>query len=134
MHVFTYGTLMFPAVWQRVVRGEYDSSEAWLSGFERRAVRGAIYPCLIHSESSRPVQGILYYDVNGLDMDRLDELEGEQYQRLLLPCDLPGGKKIDAFVYVWSDENTSQVGGDWDLNWFQEQGLALFLKQYLGFR
>ena len=134
MHVFTYGSLMFPAVWRRIVSGEYESSQAWLSWFERRAIRGESYPCLIRSKSSPPLQGILYYDVNGVDLVRLDEFEGEQYQRLLVPCDLPDGEKIDAFVYVWSDENTSQLGGDWDLSWFQEQGVALFLKQYPGFR
>jgi len=134
MHVFTYGSLMFPAVWQRVVSGDYQSSEALLSGFERRAVRGATYPCLVRSESSPPVQGVLYYDVSNVDLDRLDEFEGEQYQRLLVACDLPDGEKIEAFVYIWSAENISQVGGDWDLNWFQEQGLALFLKHYPGFR
>jgi len=134
MHIFTYGSLMFPAVWQRVVRGEYVSSEAWLSGFERRAVRGATYPCLIPSELSPPVEGLLYYDVNYVDLKRLDEFEGEQYQRLLVACELSGGNKIDAFTYIWSVENSCQVGGEWDLSWFQEQGIALFLKQYPGFR
>ena len=134
MHVFTYGSLMFPAVWQRVVSGDYQSSQAWLNGFERRAVRGTTYPCLIRSESSPPIQGILYYDVNKVDLDRLDQFEGEQYQRLLVSCDLPGGKRIDAFAYVWPEENVSQVGDQWDLNWFQEHGLALFLQRYSGFR
>ena len=46
-HVFAYGSLMYPAVWSRVVRGQYRSQPATVKGFRRVCVDGHEHPALV---------------------------------------------------------------------------------------
>lgn len=80
MHVFTYGSLMFPAVWQRVVRGSHRSLLAVLDGYARHAVRGELYPGIVHRPDAS-VEGMLYLDVSEADIAVLDAFEGGEYRR-----------------------------------------------------
>jgi hypothetical protein len=90
VHLFTYGSLMFPAVWTRVVAGSYRSLPASLPGFRRRRVRGEDYPGLERADvrtagedpAAMSVDGILYLDVAPADLDLLDEFEGADYRRI----------------------------------------------------
>ena len=84
-NVFTYGSLMFPAVWTRVVSASYRSVAATLPGFRRQRVRGEDYPALerVAKEDRRAtVDGILYLDVSPGDLALLDAFEGEDYRRI----------------------------------------------------
>ena len=63
-HVFTYGSLMFDAVWNLVVKGEYEKSTATLANYIRRAVINEEYPAVFHQTGSSGVVGILYYTSN----------------------------------------------------------------------
>jgi gamma-glutamylcyclotransferase (GGCT)/AIG2-like uncharacterized protein YtfP len=47
MHLFTYGTLMFPEVWQAVVGRQFETTPAQLPGYEIYRVAGALYPGII---------------------------------------------------------------------------------------
>ena len=47
MHLFTYGSLMFPQVWSVVVRGDYKKQSARLHGHQRRSIKGETYPAAI---------------------------------------------------------------------------------------
>jgi hypothetical protein len=38
---------MFPQVWQRVVRGKYNSASAIVSDYARYAIIGETYPAMI---------------------------------------------------------------------------------------
>ncbi|HWV63502.1 MAG TPA: gamma-glutamylcyclotransferase family protein, partial [Oxalicibacterium sp.] len=80
MHVFTYGSLMFPAVWRRVVRGSHRSLPAVLDGYARHAVRGELYPGIVHRPGAS-VEGVLYLDVNEAELAVLDGFEGSEYRR-----------------------------------------------------
>ncbi len=119
MHIFTYGSLMFPAVWTRVVAGCYRSTGACLAGFRRRRVRGEDYPCLERSAGEDgngddggdgghcgdggntgdggdhgQVMGVLYLDVAPADIASLDAFEGADYCRIEVPvtvCDRQAG-------------------------------------------
>ena len=46
-HVFTYGSLMYAPVWERVVVGRYQAAQASAAGFRRHAVRGETYPGVV---------------------------------------------------------------------------------------
>ena len=80
-NVFTYGSLMFAEVWQRVVRGHYQSHAATLNGYRRYAVRDDTYPGIIACPDSA-VNGLVYTGVDADDLARLDEFEGELYLRI----------------------------------------------------
>ncbi len=131
MHIFTYGSLMYPEVWSRVVRANYQSAPARIHGFQRRKVRGETYPCLIPGRGT--VEGRLYFDINRQDLERLDRFEGSQYDRVPRFCDLTRGY-VPAAVYVWKREFRSQViSAPWHPRDFERDGLRRFLATYGGF-
>ena len=52
LHLFTYGTLMFPEVWQAVVGKDFETTPAQLPGYQIFRVRDAVYPGIIATEPS----------------------------------------------------------------------------------
>lgn len=77
-HLFTYGSLMFEDVWNRLVRGNYLSQQATLMGYARRSVKNDEYPVIFKPMS---LSGVVYYDISDEDMITLDAFEGEYYER-----------------------------------------------------
>jgi gamma-glutamylcyclotransferase (GGCT)/AIG2-like uncharacterized protein YtfP len=47
MHLFTYGTLMFPEVWQAVVGRQFESTPAVAPGYQIFRVKDAVFPGII---------------------------------------------------------------------------------------
>lgn len=128
MNVYTYGSLMFPPVWQTVVRGVYRSEIASVHGFRRVCVRNAHHPALIISRHARPLAGRLYFDVSAGDIGRLDHFETVNYQRVTVAVAGQAGAVVaQAFLAVNPDLLT-------DIEWceitFERVGLPLFLATY----
>jgi len=100
-NVFTYGSLMFDAVWRRVVDGGYRSIVATLAGHARFAVAGEDYPGMIPLDGGR-VEGVLYLEVDAADLARLDRFEGDDYQRrpVSLACADGATRSADTYVYT----------------------------------
>lgn len=80
-HIFTYGSLMFPEVWQRVVSNRYASMGATLHGYQRYAMRDDTYPGIV-ADAEAAVSGLLYLGVDHADVTRLDHFEGMEYRRI----------------------------------------------------
>ncbi|HZW22072.1 gamma-glutamylcyclotransferase family protein [Noviherbaspirillum sp.] len=99
-HVFTYGSLMFPEVWQRVVRGGYRSAPARLDGHVRFEIAGETYPGMIVRRGAA-VDGVLYFDVSPADMAALDAFEGSEYRRDTVKVALASGEQVDAGTYIY---------------------------------
>lgn len=99
-HVFTYGSLMFPEVWQRVVRGDYRSTPAVLDGHARFALAGETYPGTI-VRTGASVAGIVYFDVSDADVAALDAFEGSEYRRDRVRVRLDSGAQQDAQTYIY---------------------------------
>ena len=74
-HLFTYGSLMFEDVWNRLVKGNYLSQKATLRGYARRSVKGDEYPVIFQADEL--VEGVVYYDISEEDRIILDIFEGE---------------------------------------------------------
>lgn len=100
LHVFTYGSLMFAQVWQRVVRGDYRSAPAWLDGYARFAVRDETYPGMV-AQAGASVAGVLYFDVAPSDVAALDAFEGIEYRRDTVRVTLDTGEAVGAAAYVY---------------------------------
>jgi gamma-glutamylcyclotransferase (GGCT)/AIG2-like uncharacterized protein YtfP len=99
-HVFTYGSLMFPAVWERVVSGKYRSTPALLEQYARYAIRSETYPGMV-VQPGRQVAGVLYHDVSEKDVSALDAFEGIEYRREAVQVTIADGRKLDAHTYVY---------------------------------
>ncbi len=99
-HVFTYGSLMFAPVWQRVVRGRYRAQTARLAGFARFAIAGETYPGMVE-QAGAAVDGMLYRDVDERDLAALDAFEGEAYRRIAVRVVLDCGAALEAQTYLY---------------------------------
>ncbi|MBE0494978.1 MAG: gamma-glutamylcyclotransferase [Campylobacterales bacterium] len=134
VNVFTYGSLMFPQVWSRVVQGEYESIRGTLHGFRRRCLKKETYPVAFEGAPSERVLGEVYLNVNEDDIKRLDAFEGEYYLRKTEDIVLDNGKIVRASVYVLKSDFYQLVDDNpWDVEHFKLVGIQRFLEQYQGF-
>ena len=100
-NVFTYGSLMFPAVWEQIVRVHCLSCTATLNEYGRYAVADAAYPGMI-AQAGSAVEGVLYLDVDPADVARLDAFEGNEYRRAAVQVCLADGRHMDAQTYLFT--------------------------------
>ncbi|WP_024851191.1 gamma-glutamylcyclotransferase family protein [Hydrogenovibrio kuenenii] len=136
-HIFTYGSLMYPEVWQQLVKGNYDSCQANLSGYHRKSIHQQDYPAVFQDEMSKNKQvlGRVYFDVSPDDQVTLDTFEGEEYDRLTERLFIPDLGEIEVEVYVFKPDYLHRVTDeDWDVEAFEAEGLQRFLNQYKGFQ
>lgn len=132
--VFTYGTLAFPAVMQAVTGRAFASQRAWLTGFERFAVRGAVYPGVLET-GCRSTDGRLYLEVDEDTLGRLDRFEDWLYERHTHEVTVLGGEPRPAEVWVvppWYAPLLTR--GPWDPRRFQRRELARYLRMCRAFR
>ncbi|WP_210395805.1 gamma-glutamylcyclotransferase family protein [Motiliproteus sediminis] len=133
MHVFTYGSLMYEAVWSQVVRGHYRQCLAGLAGYRRWCVRGEHYPGLWPAMATDKVSGVLYFDLEAGDLARLDAFEGAYYRRQRLPCEV-AGEVVEAEVYLFRSRYRQLLTTrEWQAETFERQGLQPFIQRYRGF-
>jgi gamma-glutamylcyclotransferase (GGCT)/AIG2-like uncharacterized protein YtfP len=158
MHLFTYGTLMFPEIWQAVVGKDFKTTPAHLPGHEIYRVRNAVYPGIIaapnHSLSengplgehsgSRPstldsrlssVPGLLYLNLDEESLERLDAFEDDFYRRRPIRVTCEDGRALDAEAYIVPPESAHLLTDEpWTPQEFQARGnLAEFVSRYSGF-
>ena len=128
MNVFTYGSLMFPAVWQKVVRGDYCSSTAFIQGFRRVCVREGNHPALIIAPRAAPIVGRIYFGVSAEDVVRLDYFETRNYERVLVAATVDSiATAAQAYLAAKIDVLTDI---DWNEKTFEQSGLPVFLTTY----
>ncbi len=134
MHIFTYGSLMYREVWTLVVRGDYRSRPATLAGYQRKAVRGEVYPVALRAFPEDRIDGRVYLDVAPDDVGRLDTFEGKYYRRRIETVTISSGTMIEAGVFVLHpDYRQIAADEDWDAEHFERSGLPRFIKSHLGF-
>jgi len=117
MHIFTYGSLMFPEIWQRVVRGSYQATSATALDFARYALSDDTYPGMIAKAGGR-VEGVLYLDVDAADVQALDAFEGSEYRRDDVTVQMDTGESLLARTYIFiATHRLSDTA--WEPNAFQ---------------
>lgn len=100
MHVFTYGTLMFPDVWRAVAGREFASVPAHANGFAIYRVRNAVFPGIIAATPQDAVPGVVYLDVDEATIERLDRFEDDFYRRQAVDVRCSDGRVLQADAYV----------------------------------
>jgi gamma-glutamylcyclotransferase (GGCT)/AIG2-like uncharacterized protein YtfP len=128
-NLFTYGSLMFPIVWKRVVQHEYRSALGTIHGFRRVAVRDKEHPALIIAKGGAPIEGRVYFDVSDEDIARLDQFETHRYKRVGVAVTIDGEAMVaDAYLALNHEELTDV---DWDVVTFEREGLPRFMESYV---
>ncbi len=136
MHVFAYGTLMLPRIWQAVIGKPFETHAATLAGFATYRVRDAMYPAIIAAGPEDVVRGVVHLDVDAETVERLDRFEDDFYKRLPVLVRCEDGRSLEAHAYVVLSHNRHVLSGEpWSLEQFLERGgVEDFLARYAGFR
>ena len=131
--VFTYGSLMIPAVMEAVTGQRFEHEPARLLGFARYALRGETYPGLVE-EPAAATDGILWRPIDAASVDRLDDFEGEWYERRNVIVETETGGESAAFTYVLHPDQHHRVSRrSWSRSRFESRYLQGFLSRYRGF-
>ena len=132
--LFTYGTLMFPAVVRRLARRALPMRPAKLHGFSRRALQGVGYPGIV-PDADGVVTGVLIGGVAPALLGQLDRWEGAEYERRLVRVETPGGAAALAHVYALAPRTLRRVlAADWDARAFEREQLGRWLRRATRFR
>ena len=128
MNLFTYGTLVFPEVWQRIAVREAVAEPAVLAGFAIYRVRGAVFPGIVREDSLDGVQGVLYRDLDDDTVFELDAYESDFYLREAVTVVTDAGEAVGCQVYVVPDFRRDMLTDEtWDAKWFAEHKLEKYL-------
>jgi gamma-glutamylcyclotransferase (GGCT)/AIG2-like uncharacterized protein YtfP len=132
--IFTYGSLMFGAVWRQVVSGRYRRVPARLKGWRRLSIRDRDYPAAIPGRGA--IEGILWRRVRPSDVERLDRFEGDEYIRVPCTVEVPGPQdRVGAHVYQFRSAGASRLTErPWDPARFERIALRRFLSRFSGFQ
>ncbi|KAJ8103957.1 hypothetical protein POJ06DRAFT_9967 [Lipomyces tetrasporus] len=118
---------MSPKVLARVLYNNFDFPTessillhpAVLENYVRSGLIDESYPALVPSSDSCSVTGIVVRNVSQQQVDRLDEFEGDEYERrTVVVHDLENGEDIEAQCYIWVDDLKRLTGVDWDFEEF----------------
>ena len=118
---------MNPSVWKLVVGKEYTHIQYTLCNYAARKLKNRAYPGLIHVENSN-TSGIIYKNIDEKDIVKLDEFEGQEYQRIeLFEMD---GIKVHTYLYTSTLENL--LLEEWDYTHFIENEFEDFISVFGG--
>jgi gamma-glutamylcyclotransferase (GGCT)/AIG2-like uncharacterized protein YtfP len=128
MHLFTYGTLTFPAVWERISVGTFPSRPAVLQGYAMYRVKDAVYPGIVRSDTKSAVQGVLYDDLDEDTLFELDTYESSFYERLPVIVTVEDGTEVECHAYVVPEARRDLLTNErWDREWFCTHELHRYL-------
>lgn len=128
--LFTYGSLMFPAVWQQLVPGVRRSIPAFLPHYSRRIIFLDTYPLLIADQDSTGLLGTVYRDLTSTDIERLDWFEGEIYQRVNVRAHTDEGW-LECETYIPKPLYAQLARHElWRGDFFQDLQMPIFLQRY----
>ena len=130
MHLFTYGSLMYPVVWTRVMGRTHPAQPATVRGYSRQRIEHEVYPAMVPGGAEGAVDGVLYSDLSATELRTLDQFENEgvDYRRIEVPALLADGGILTAFSYIYL--HPERLVGAWDSTQFESQGLQRFLDTY----
>ncbi|KAF9921340.1 hypothetical protein FBU30_008678 [Linnemannia zychae] len=141
---FFYGSLMNEKVLNAVTRPGPDSNvlysvKATVQGYTRFTYHNQPYPGMIPSKDPQElVEGLLVFGHTPLELARLDQFEGSEYPRSILPVRLlssvpssytidgrvqgyEAGETIDAFVYLFTGPlEHLDLNRPWDYEKFKQ--------------
>ena len=135
MHIFTYGTLMFPDVWRSVAGRAFETVAGTARGFSIFRVQNALFPGIIAAAVDDSVRGVVYLDVDDAAVTRLDRFEDDFYVRQTLSIACDDGRELSADAYVVPVNQRAMLTNEpWTREAFVESGgLQQFVRRFAGF-
>jgi gamma-glutamylcyclotransferase (GGCT)/AIG2-like uncharacterized protein YtfP len=139
--LFTYGSLMWPAIMARACQGPnphgLDSlpaaEAALLPDHERWRVRGEDYPGLRPQPGGR-VEGRLYQPLPASVWPALDAFEGDEYERVQVEVLLMSGELVRAWTYRFRADRAERLLAEpWRPEDFEGAASERFVARYAGF-
>jgi hypothetical protein len=125
---------MIPEIMYAVTTGKFRLKSAILRGYARFTVKGEPYPGII-PVTDAVTEGIIYFDVDILSLERLDAFEGDLYRRTPILTETEEGEVINAEAYVVKPEFKNYLSSsEWNINEFTQKHLKAFLETYSGFQ
>ncbi|MGI6655849.1 MAG: gamma-glutamylcyclotransferase family protein [Desulfobulbus sp.] len=129
--LFCYGTLQSPMVMKAVTGRAYTGSEAVLQNWARFRVRDSEYAGIVQRPDSLVI-GKLYCNLDAQAMAKLDDFEGEKYERVRVRVTCPDGAVEDAYTYAIRDDFRDLLSDDpWDFDKFIQNGLERFIHWFV---
>jgi gamma-glutamylcyclotransferase (GGCT)/AIG2-like uncharacterized protein YtfP len=130
MHLFAYGTLIFPEVWRRVVGPLCVSEPAALARYEAFYARGGTYPVIVQGAAGDLVHGVVYFDLDANDFSKLDAYESTLYERQSVDVRLSSGESLSCQAYVLP-ESRRRFATDrpWRRDYFERYELEGYLRR-----
>jgi gamma-glutamylcyclotransferase (GGCT)/AIG2-like uncharacterized protein YtfP len=133
VHLFGYGSLIFPEVLRAVTGLSMRPEPAILRGYARYLVQGETYPGIV-PDPSASTDGALYTGLDGDAISRLDRFEGDFYERISVPVEGTSSGLVQACTYVFRPSQGRPLTGlPWSRTEFRDRHLARFLSSYEGF-
>lgn len=128
MHnLFTYGTLMVPAVLETITGRSFRFEQATVAGYARYRIKRQVFPGII-ADANHTVTGMIYYDLDDQSLQRLDEFESHIYQRRQVRVQLTGADNTYADAYIIAQNYQLLLSGDeWKLEEFKRRHLQAYL-------
>ena len=129
--LFCYGTLQSPLVMKAVTGQAFSGKEATLYNWARYRVRGSEYPGIIQQPDS-VVTGKVYWGLDEEAMEKLDQFEGDKYERVLVQVTLADGSLEEAYAYAIREDCQKMLSADpWDFDRFLQNGLEKFIHWFV---
>lgn len=125
-HIFFYGTLMCPDVYQAVTRRELIAEKASLKDYRIYSLKNRVYPGIVPFDGSE-VRGLII-KVDAKTIERLDQFEGSEYERVAVNISDESDNKLTGWAYVLRDDSYHILASaGWDFQNFLENDLANYL-------
>jgi len=117
-----------------VTTRKFRFTGATLRGYARFTVKGESYPGIV-PRTDAATEGVIYFDVDELSLERLDEFEGDLYQRTPVLAEMERGGISDAEAYVIKPKFRDHLSlTEWNVVEFTQKHLEAFLETYSGFQ
>lgn len=129
--LFTYGTLEIPEVMQLITGKQFRTVAAVLHDHARYKLKSGSYPAAVY-EAGKNIKGTVYFDIDELDIRKLDRYEDFCYQRQKVDVILASGERQQVMCYVVPVEKKDELSNvDWNKERFLEEELESFLRSLI---
>jgi len=129
MHLFTYGTLMVPEIWESVVGARFEMRPGSVLGYAVYRVIAGVYPVMVAADATLRVDGVVYLDLDDRTVQLLDEYESDLYDRILVDA-IASDATLTCHAYVLPKARWNYSSGEtWDVEWFRREALDEYLRR-----
>lgn len=127
-HLFTYGTLEFPEIFEAITGDEVRGIPASVENFARYLLKGKCYPGIVAVEGE-VISGTLYLNVDPVAMQKIENYEDACYDKHRLKVVAANQREFEAMAFVIPETQRHLLSGrKWSQREFADKYLESFLR------